>query len=54
MKPNDLIGIRACHTCHDWLDRRDGGDPDQDRYGLILAGLIRTLDALVTEGIIDP
>ena len=55
LKPNDLIGIRACHACHDWLDQRSGNQLHfEHRAEIILGGLIRTLDALVREGIIEP
>lgn len=54
LKPNDLIGLRACRTCHDWLDRRDGLDPWHEiRAELILMGMVRTLDALVREGVVE-
>ncbi len=53
LKPNDLNGVRACFPCHEWLDRRDGFGPHQEyRDTLIHDGHIRTLDALVLEGII--
>ena len=52
-KPPDIIGIRGCMDCHDWLDarRHDGLYAElRDRYEL--EGLVRTLRALVDEGIV--
>jgi hypothetical protein len=55
LKPNDLIGIRGCSACHDWLDQRSGNQMHFElRAEIILGGLIRTLDAIVREGIIEP
>lgn len=52
-KPPDIIGIRACHTCHDWLDRRGFvRDDEADRDTWIADGMVRTLMALVAEGVI--
>ncbi len=54
LKPNDLIGVRACYHCHDWLDDRTGSRIHFDmKEQIILGGLIRTLDALVREGVIE-
>lgn len=54
MKPNDLLGIRACFACHDWLDSRSGSQIHWEiRESIILAGLMRTLEALVDEGIVE-
>jgi hypothetical protein len=53
LKPPDLCGVRACHACHDWLDRRNQSD-DELRDTYILEGMIRTIDALLSEGVVDP
>lgn len=52
-KPIDVIGLRGCQACHDWLDRRaQVGLHDQERDTYILEGLLRTLRALHAEGLI--
>lgn len=53
LKPNDLIGVRGCSACHDWLDRRNNvGLHDDIRPEITLRALVQTLDALKKEGII--
>lgn len=54
MKPVDVAGIRCCYECHDWLDGRRGRDPEHDEHAetWVLQGLLRTLRALVDEGIL--
>lgn len=52
-KPVDYAGVRACHPCHDWLDRRNrAADLDAFSELYVLEGLLRTLAALDSEGII--
>ncbi len=53
LKPLDVIGIRGCQDCHDWLDeRRHVGLHADMRDAYILEGLIRTLTALVNEEVL--
>ncbi len=49
-KPNDLIGIHCCGPCHSRLDGRGGLESVPDEY--ILDALVRTLDAVVREGLV--
>jgi hypothetical protein len=50
-KPNDLVAIRACGPCHDRMDRRTGLEAVPDEY--VLDALVRTLDAVVREGLVS-
>ncbi len=52
-KPVDLAGVWACSACHDEIDGRTNKiimADEIDEY--ILAGLCRTLDAVVKEGLV--
>jgi hypothetical protein len=49
-KPDDLIGLYACATCHDALDRRHG---DNVGDGEILRALVETLLRRRADGLIS-
>jgi hypothetical protein len=49
-KPDDLIGVYACATCHDALDRRRG---DNVGDGEILRALVETLLRRRADGLIS-
>lgn len=57
-KPNDLLGVLACSSCHDEIDRRtriiekceECGLSELDGY--IIDGWARTIDLWAREGLI--
>ena len=53
-KPPDVIGVWACHSCHDAIDRRNnfGGYTVTEIDSYILDALCRQLDKYVSEGIL--
>lgn len=53
-KPADLIGVWACHSCHDVLDRRNsmGAYTPSEIDGYVLDALCRQLDYYVREEIV--
>lgn len=52
MKPNDLQGAWACSSCHDEIDRRTRLMDHETARLFHLEGMVRTLDALIREGVI--
>lgn len=53
IKAPSLLGAWACSCCHDAIDRRRFKDLERDYVRLAhLEGMVRTLDALVAEGVI--
>jgi hypothetical protein len=51
MKPPDLIGAWACHSCHDVVDGRRMTDMTREAVRLaFLEGVVRTQAALISYG----
>lgn len=53
IKPNDLQGAWACSACHDAVDGRIKTEYSQYELRVMhLEGMVRTVDALVSEGVV--
>jgi hypothetical protein len=51
-KSDDLSACFGCSSCHDALDRRSGGLPDDEREFYMRRAMVRTWRILVDMGII--
>jgi len=51
LKPPDILGVRACSSCHDAMDMR-ARRPDGDFESTLLTALMRTLTAYDDEGLL--
>lgn len=52
IKPPDIIGVWACHACHDELDRRTNKLKRDEVYVAALSALCRQLKLYVDKGIV--
>jgi hypothetical protein len=52
IKPHDLLGAWACSSCHDEIDRRTRRISPDEASLAHCEGVIRTLAALIKEGVI--
>jgi hypothetical protein len=53
LKAADALGAYGCQACHDFVDGRSHKDaPAEYRRSLLLEGVARTLNKLITKGII--
>lgn len=53
VKPNDLQGAWCCAWCHDRVDGRARSEQSHEELRLYhVEGVMRTIDALVREGIV--
>lgn len=52
IKPNNLQGAWACSACHDAIDGRTGASAIRDYRIDHAEGVFRTIDTLISEGIL--
>jgi hypothetical protein len=52
IKPNNLQGAWACSACHDAIDGRTGASEIRDYRIYHAEGVFRTIDKLISEGIL--
>ena len=53
MKHHDLLGAWGCSKCHDYVDNRTGIASQTMRKLYHLEGMVRTLQCLIDEGVIQ-
>jgi hypothetical protein len=52
LKPHDLLGARACSDCHNEIDRRTRLYEHHEARLAHAEGCLRTIKALIDEGVI--
>lgn len=52
MKSPDVLAAFGCSACHDFVDGRSNAGPLAERRTLLLEGVARTIQFLVSKGVL--